>query len=305
VEVSGHRFQGRVRKHLPEQAGYGRVVEMKSHVLRLAVGLWVCGATLAWAQTPPTQQSVAEMFQLPVVMIRGLYAGDKLNYDAQGNMIGPAQPQAFTLSAIRATSVALTNTDLEVQGVRAGLVFSYTRSLPAFAFSLRPADVKIGTEACGGKISITIARNAEQPEALDAALHKVFAFGIDSDLAEGAPDYWQAWLRGYLHPASPEPVAGLDRAMHAEGKVSAPRLIHVANPGFSRAAREAGLSGMSLIGLIVDKGGMPQQIHVVAPLGMGLDEEAVDAVRKYRFKPAMYQGEPVPVEINIEVNFRQ
>jgi protein TonB len=37
---------------------------------------------------------------------------------------------------------------------------------------------------------------------------------------------------------------------------------------------------------------------------MGLDEKAVEAVKQYKFKPAMMQGKPVPVEINIEVNFQ-
>jgi TonB family protein len=37
---------------------------------------------------------------------------------------------------------------------------------------------------------------------------------------------------------------------------------------------------------------------------MGLDQKAVEAVRHYRFKPATLQGKPVPVEVNIEVNFR-
>jgi hypothetical protein len=37
---------------------------------------------------------------------------------------------------------------------------------------------------------------------------------------------------------------------------------------------------------------------------MGLDEKAVEAVKRYRFKPAMLQGKPVPVEVNIEVNFK-
>jgi protein TonB len=43
---------------------------------------------------------------------------------------------------------------------------------------------------------------------------------------------------------------------------------------------------------------------VVRHLGMGLDEKAVEAVKQYKFKPATLQGKPVPVEVNIEVNFR-
>jgi TonB family protein len=39
-------------------------------------------------------------------------------------------------------------------------------------------------------------------------------------------------------------------------------------------------------------------------LGMGLDEKAIEAVRQWRFEPAKKDGQPVPVMINVEVNFR-
>jgi TonB family protein len=57
--------------------------------------------------------------------------------------------------------------------------------------------------------------------------------------------------------------------------------------------------------LIVDAQGNPQNVHIVRTLGMGLDEKALEAVRKYKFKPAMKDGKiPVPVPITVEVNFR-
>lgn len=62
--------------------------------------------------------------------------------------------------------------------------------------------------------------------------------------------------------------------------------------------------GIDLVTLIVDENGKPQQVHVVRPLGMGLDEKAIEAVQQYRFSPAMYEGKPVPVQINIEVRFQ-
>lgn len=47
-----------------------------------------------------------------------------------------------------------------------------------------------------------------------------------------------------------------------------------------------------------------QRVHAVGHLGMGLDEKAVAAVKQYKFKPATLQGRPVPVEVNVEVDFR-
>jgi protein TonB len=50
--------------------------------------------------------------------------------------------------------------------------------------------------------------------------------------------------------------------------------------------------------------GNPQHVRIVRPLGMGLDEKALAAVREYKFKPAMLKGKAVAVEVDIEVNFR-
>ena len=49
---------------------------------------------------------------------------------------------------------------------------------------------------------------------------------------------------------------------------------------------------------------MPQNVHVLHGVGMGLDEKAVEAVKQYRFKPAKENGKPVAVEMNVEVNFQ-
>lgn len=92
--------------------------------------------------------------------------------------------------------------------------------------------------------------------------------------------------------------------MHPGGGVSNPVLLYAPDPEFSDEARRAKYQGICVVGLIVDAQGNPQQIHIVRPLGMGLDEKAMEAVRQYKFKPAMYHGRPVPVQINIEVNFR-
>ncbi len=92
--------------------------------------------------------------------------------------------------------------------------------------------------------------------------------------------------------------------MSPGGGVSDPVLLYAPDPEFSDEARRAKYQGICVVGLIVDAQGNPQAIHVVRPLGMGLDEKAMEAVKQYKFKPAIYKGHPVPVNINIEVNFR-
>jgi TonB family protein len=73
---------------------------------------------------------------------------------------------------------------------------------------------------------------------------------------------------------------------------------------FSDEARRNKYQGICMISVIVDSRGYPRNPRVVRSLGMGLDEKALDAVQKYRFKPATKDGKPVAVMIGVEVDFR-
>ncbi|SRR6266567_1440370 len=89
------------------------------------------------------------------------------------------------------------------------------------------------------------------------------------------------------------------------GQISAPVPLLTPEAEFSDEARRAKYQGEVMITLIVDAQGNPINPRVVRPLGMGLDEKALEAVRKYKFKPALKDGRtPVPVMITIAVNFR-
>ena len=91
--------------------------------------------------------------------------------------------------------------------------------------------------------------------------------------------------------------------MSVGGGVSAPQLIHSVEPEFTEEARRANYQGNVSIKLIVDSQGNPQSVRLASHLGMGLEEKALEAVRQYRFRPAMYQGQAVPVQIVIDVSF--
>lgn len=88
------------------------------------------------------------------------------------------------------------------------------------------------------------------------------------------------------------------------GSVHPPVLVSAPDPEYTEAARKAKLSGNVIVGLTVDAAGEPQNVRVAQGLGNDLDEKAVEAVQQYRFKPATMNGEPVPVNLKVEVNFR-
>ena len=88
------------------------------------------------------------------------------------------------------------------------------------------------------------------------------------------------------------------------GGVSAPVVLFAPEPEFSEEARKAKAAGNVLVYLQVDAQGRPTHVRVLRGIGLGLDEKAVEAVRQYKFKPALENGKPVPVEMNVEVNFQ-
>jgi len=90
---------------------------------------------------------------------------------------------------------------------------------------------------------------------------------------------------------------------HVGGGVSPPRAIYQPEPEFSEEARKAKYQGVCTLGLIVGVDGRPSNIRVLSSLGMGLDEKAIEAVRTWKFEPAMKDGHPVRVEIAVEVDF--
>jgi TonB family protein len=57
------------------------------------------------------------------------------------------------------------------------------------------------------------------------------------------------------------------------------------------------------LGFIVGPDGSVQQVEVVKPLGMGLDEAAIGAVRTWKFEPGTHDGKPVAVKLSTEVSF--
>ncbi|MBZ5608232.1 MAG: energy transducer TonB [Acidobacteriia bacterium] len=82
------------------------------------------------------------------------------------------------------------------------------------------------------------------------------------------------------------------------------KVLSTALPSYPDEARRANLEGNVKLNLLIGEDGIPKDIHVVEPVGMGLDEKAVEAISQWRFQPALVNGRATPVSIVIEVFFR-
>lgn len=237
-------------------------------------------------------------------MLRGMYDGDKLSFDAQGNLIGSASQIPFALSFLKVKDVHLTLDSVEIDAIREGLAIKQGWEGRPDRATAEPIKDKF-------QVVITIACDHQHEELLDAALNRVFHIGFDDGLAQAAPQYWRPWITHELHPERPFPEipVGVEkpttqRLSKKPDAVLAPRLIRTVDPMTTEAARIQRLSGQSTLSIVVDEKGIPRDITIIRPLGMGLDEMAVLAVLQNRFTPAMKNGQPIPVAVNFEVQFR-
>lgn len=87
------------------------------------------------------------------------------------------------------------------------------------------------------------------------------------------------------------------------GGISAPTAISAPDPDYTEEARRAKKQGICELWLIVDSSGHPRDIRVIRGLGFGLDAKAMEAVKQWRFQPALKDGRPVDVQISVQVEF--
>lgn len=88
------------------------------------------------------------------------------------------------------------------------------------------------------------------------------------------------------------------------GAVTAPRAIYAPNPEYTDKARKAKTNGTVVVSLVVTPEGAARDVRVTKSLTPDLDQKAVEAVRKWRLKPATKDGQPVAAQISAEATFR-
>jgi TonB family protein len=87
--------------------------------------------------------------------------------------------------------------------------------------------------------------------------------------------------------------------------VSPPRLLYAVNPDFPTVFSDQSFSGNSVVALVVDVNGRPQQIHVTHSPGAAFDENAIKAASQFRFEPARLKNQAVPAKVCVEIVFKR
>lgn len=95
-----------------------------------------------------------------------------------------------------------------------------------------------------------------------------------------------------------------DTPVRVGGNVKAPVIVKRVQPDYTEVARRARVQGIVVIEAIIDRQGNVTEARVIKPLPMGLDQQALNAIRQWKFKPGTLNGQPVPVYYNLTVNFQ-
>ncbi|MEJ2010290.1 MAG: TonB family protein, partial [Acidobacteriota bacterium] len=105
--------------------------------------------------------------------------------------------------------------------------------------------------------------------------------------------------------ADAESVQKSTKVYKVGGDVQPPEAIKNTDPPYTPEARKAQLSGTVVLQAVIDAKGRVVSIKELSkPLGKGLDESAMNTVRKWTFHPATRNGVPVPVRVSVEIGFR-
>jgi TonB family protein len=214
---------------------------------------------------------ITGQYQKQILALRNLVpeAGD--DYDPDGHPLKGIQPDHWALYSglIYAKKINVKDGDIEVQGTPVIL-----NGFP------------IGNPM---KIRIHLGPQPHSAEEVQQMMGRLFLQDKPS-LQRARPEYRR-------YGATERPIS------HVGGNISAPRATYTPEPEFSEEARKAKYGGIAVLNIMVDKDGNVSRISVLRALGMGLDAEAMNRVRTWRFSPAMRGNEPIAVQMNVEVSF--
>ncbi len=306
---------------------------------RELVLLLVALSIASHADSTDLRQYLRDHYEGKTFVLRSFSAGDHLFYNSSGELTKGASSDDWTTNGfIRLDRAELTDGRLSLEATR--LVVISEQEQFRLHVAMRPGPPNREQPLLVEIEADLVAKDPASDE-VDRLLSKIFLTSHDR-LSDLVADYWKPCVPqalagkdkichfsseilavlGIARPPEtktealpsgssitlrPKPVGILDETnalFHVGGAVSAPRLLEHHEPPFSDAARAIKYQGTMTLGLIVDKEGVPGNLRILKPLGCGLDWQAIQAVSSWRFQPAEKDGQPVRVEIAVEVDFR-
>ena len=256
------------------------------------------------------EQNLKDALLKHTVVVRGYYTGSDLRFDENGQLLSPA-PAGFGVADAR-----IYVTDVQFKPDR--LIITGQRTFPVYDEKSKQFRLKsVKEEMVTIEVALPPGQRAPPPELLE----QIFLTG--PELENKCTPEEQARFQELLSSRYDKPKQQPDRSeaqslsdlpvycfptgekTYRTGHgVHGPKPISTPDPEYSEAARQQKVEASLNVLMIVDEQGRPTTLYVTRPAGHGLDEQALRAVQQWRFRPAMFQGNPVPVAINVEISYR-
>jgi TonB family protein len=282
-----------------------------------------------------TEDELRQQFAGKTFFLRGGYFDNDLRFDQRGQYTGSSPKASYTLSLIEIDKVHLGSRKVELEGIRYGLHFLGTTpsddpmqasdkvritpkkkvvkividraNVTAEKKTKSKSDTKSGTPPPKSASTVkpefsTSVTKDQANDRLEKALDRIFSRRMDESMIASLPDFWQLYYRAAAKKSSYWPSdPSILRQSDVDKKA---RLLTNFDPPSNELAQNAGVAGVAQYRVVVAPDGKPAEIAVGRPIGFGLDENAVNSIRKASFQPAMKDGKPVPVMVDMVVQFR-
>lgn len=273
------------------------------------------------ADASQLEQHLQDQYRGKTFVLREFYSGDQLRYDSSGSLVGTGTPGDWTSDGfVTVNDTHVSHHGLAIEGRRILVAEAHGNEFELLQDSFK--------DRRGIKILVEIENPS--PEQADAVLAKIFLTAQDR-LADLVSSYWAPCVRaaasgqderfrfgpklatvpgvagidtGNVAPVSAAEKPSFDCNTHSSHRRGVhPTPIYQPPPEYSDEARRAKYQGVVTLMLVVDEHGAPTNVRIVTPTGMGLDEKALECVRKWKFQPAQDEGHPIAMEIAVEVAF--
>ncbi|HLW55256.1 MAG TPA: energy transducer TonB [Candidatus Angelobacter sp.] len=249
---------------------------------RIFLLLAACAAQTVLASADKTADTLKSSYQNHLVGVRyPIHPGDE-KFDTSGRPVDPGQPQDWEFyGGILVKKLSLKNNLLRLEG-------------PRVAFADPAKGKKLITISAPVKFEIRLDHPLTSVDDGKALLNRIFYLD-EHDLDHMKPEYRQKGTN---------PNAEVDAAeLMGKAEFVAPKPVYTPEPEFSEEARRKKYQGTVMTSIVIDKSGNVTSVRVEQALGYGLDQKAVEYIRRWRFQAARRNGQPVSARLKVEVEF--
>jgi TonB family protein len=256
----------------------------------------VCLVTCAEASDKDLEVALRQKYVGKTLILRHPVQRSSQRYDGSGKLLSGGTEGPWTLfGGVVVDTLLLGPERLQLEGRRDRFIYD-ARNGALTSFPEKGPRLKL---------EVSLDHPCASVDEAMSILGRVFAI-TDEDLVSSVPVYWKPYVakRGGLKWEEADlEVLALKQGEQLGLGIEAPKADYTPAPDYMEETFKWKFQGTIVLSAVIDASGKVQQLRIVQPLGMGLDDKGVETVKTWRFKPAKKDGQPVSVRMSLEIGF--